>query len=535
MLKSDKDPLPFGGHSQPLVPVNLKGLNEQALPGPQGMDPVIDPHTALPLNRPDEDMTVMLGAKGVSRLQGFPEPARKNQDVLRSKGRSDLSTPPIIPRLLQLPTPPHQMLAQVVFRPVHKALGFGISVKNNDIPAIGPQIFSVKMPGMEKTSPIKIGLLGAGQRLRSVIKHLLAEAGDQIHIMGVSDPDPLSQEAVREAFGSGVEIFPAEKDLIHSEADWIFIGSLNCQHAEQAISAMQAGKNVFCEKPLATNFADCLRVRRTEKETGRVFSFGLVLRYSPFYQKLKALVDEGAIGDLVSFEFNETLGFNHGGYIFGNWRRNRELAGTHILEKCCHDLDLANWITGRLPVRVASFGGRNIFTEANGRLVEKIGPGPDHRPAYSQWPDPHAVPPFSPGATIFDNQVAIIQYTGGVRATFHTNCNTAILERRFFLCGTEGTLRANAYTGLIEHQQIGWNTIPETIDTQAAGGHGGGDSVMARGLLGTLTRAKPPLATASDGLRACAVAFGIDTAADSNQVTSLQPYWDAIAGCEDAG
>jgi len=50
------------------------------------------------------------------------------------------------------------------------------------------------------------------------------------------------------------------------------------------------------------------------------------------------------IGDVVSMEFNETLNFNHGGYIMGDWRRKTDLSGGHLLEKCSHDYDLVNWI-----------------------------------------------------------------------------------------------------------------------------------------------------------------------------------------------
>ncbi len=384
---------------------------------------------------------------------------------------------------------------------------------------------------MSKTSqPVKIGLIGTGGRLRSVVNLVLQEAAGRVQVVAAFDPDPIARQAAIEAFGADIALCQSEDELInHPEVSWVFIGSFNCHHAEQAIRAMQAGKDVFCEKPLATEFEDCLRVRDVVRETGRIFSFGLVLRYSPFYQRLKKLVAEGAIGKLVSFEFNETLSFNHGGYILGNWRRHRELAGTHILEKCCHDLDLANWITGELPLKAASFGGRNIYTPENESLVAKIGPDAEGATAFSAWPDPHRVSPFSAGATIVDNQVAIIQYTGDVRATFHTNCNSAILERRFYLCGTEGTLRANAYTGLIEHSRVGWDTETLTIDTQAAGGHGGGDTVMARGLVRTLTEGVAPLATVEDGLRACIAAFGIDASMDEEKITDLQPYWDAVA------
>lgn len=379
------------------------------------------------------------------------------------------------------------------------------------------------------STPVKIGLIGTGQRLRSVVKLVVEESAGLVQVAAVYDPDPVSQQAAITDFGSGIHLCTSEQELVdHEEVSWVFIGSFNRDHAAHAILALRAGKDVFCEKPLATNLDDCLRVREVVRETGRTFAFGLVLRYSPFYQKIKELVDSGAIGDLISFEFNETLTFNHGGYIFGNWRRHRDLAGTHLLEKCCHDLDLANWITGELPMKAASFGGRNFFTPERQSLVEKIGPNADGTSAYQGWTDHHSVPPFASEGDIVDNQVAVIQYSGNIRATFHTNCNTAILERRFFLCGSEGTLRANAYTGIIEVCRVGWETQPEVVDTDVSGGHGGGDIVMARSLVSTLTEGTPPLASVEDGLHACIAAFGIDASMDEGRITDYRPYWDAI-------
>lgn len=382
--------------------------------------------------------------------------------------------------------------------------------------------------------PTRIGLIGTGQRLRGVARLLKKVADGRIQIRAIHDPDPISQNAVLEAFGQEVEVCPTEEALInHPEIQWICIGSVNCRHAGQAVRAMLAGKDVFCEKPLATTLDDCLAVRKVMRQTGRTFSFGLVLRYSPFYQKLHELLNDGAIGRLISFEFNETIGFNHGGYIFGNWRRDREQAGTHMLEKCCHDLDLANWMTGSLPVRAASFGGRDFFIPEERGNMERIGPNAQGLAAYCTWPDPHKVNPFSSGATILDNQVVILEYANGVRATFHANCNAAIRERRFYLCGTEGTLRADVIAGTIELQRIGHATNSEFIATGAKGGHGGGDNVMAEGLAATILDGKPPLATVEDGIRACVAAFGIDQSADSGQVTDLRPMWESVSADDD--
>ena len=80
------------------------------------------------------------------------------------------------------------------------------------------------------------------------------------------------------------------------------------------VAAIEAGKHVVCEKPLATTLDDCEAIRAAARRSpGGIFFFGLVLRYSPFYRRVKQLLEDGEIGRIVSFEFNETLPFFHGG------------------------------------------------------------------------------------------------------------------------------------------------------------------------------------------------------------------------------
>jgi len=378
---------------------------------------------------------------------------------------------------------------------------------------------------------VNIGLIGCGSRLRSVVQWLINEDLERrIRVQSAYDPDPISCSALREAFGQECRITASEEELVSDpRITWVFIGSWNCHHARHAILALDAGKHVFCEKPLATTLEDCFAIRKAARKSGRVFAFGLVLRYSPHYQRIIEVIRSGAIGKIISFEFNETLGFNHGGYIFGNWRRERQNAGTHILEKCCHDLDLANWIIGSLPVRVASFGGRNFYLPENARHAGRIGPNEKGRPAYGSWHDPHRRDPFDGHGDIYDNQVAILEYANGVRASFHTNCNAGMPERRFYICGTEGTLRADLVTGSIEIQKIGWNAQIEKIDLhledRGGDGHGGGDEVMARSMVETLLRGVAPLASVEDGIKSAIVAFGIDKAADEGSVVDLRTMW----------
>lgn len=368
--------------------------------------------------------------------------------------------------------------------------------------------------------------MGAGKRLQTVVGKLLAAGEGRIEVVAMYDPDPGSREDTLTQFGPDVLPCASEEELAqHASVDWVFVGSPNADHARHAVLALRAGKDVFCEKPLAVDLEDCQRVQQAVRESGRTFAFGLVLRYSPHYQKIREVVQSGVLGDLISFEFNETLGFNHGGYIFGNWRRHRHLAGTHLLEKCCHDLDLANWITGSRPRRAASFGGKDFFLPANEKHIARIGADSEGRPAYQTWPDPHRVNPFSEGSDIVDNQVAILEYENGVRATFHTNCNAGIPERRFSLCGTEGGLRGDAYTGHVEWKRIGHDTKMESVHTTEGHSHAGGDEVMAQGLANTLLRGETPLASVEDGVLACITAAGIDGSMDHGTITDYEDLY----------
>ncbi len=377
---------------------------------------------------------------------------------------------------------------------------------------------------------VQVGVLGCGLRLRQVMHRLMAIGNGRVRVAAVYDPVPGQLEAARELLGSEVALCGSEDDLFSFQGlDWVIIASPNHLHANHVLKALDAGLNVFCEKPLATDFEDCLLVRDRVRESGKVFAFGLVLRYSPFYRKIKEIVESGDLGEIVSFEFNETLDFDHGGgRIFSTWRRNYDLAGSHLLEKCCHDLDLANWLIGSLPVKVASFGGRDFFTPDHAHHVDRVGPAPGGRRAYHAYNStPDVVHPFSPGASIVDNQVAILQYENGVRATFHTNCNTAMRERRFYLCGTEGTLKADAYTGEISWRRIGYGVPTYLIKPTDGGGqgHAGGDDVMAANLLSAMCGNGELLASVDDGIRACVTAFAIDEAMEQGTVIDLKRYW----------
>ncbi len=377
----------------------------------------------------------------------------------------------------------------------------------------------------ECATQVGIGLIGCGARLRSLVRELV-KVSDAVEVTAVFDPLPQAREAALREVGARAASCSTVEELARREdVDWVLVGSPNCHHKEHVLAAFAAGKDVFCEKPLATNLEDCLTLRHAWEESGQRFFFGFCLRYSPLYQKIHQLLTEQVIGGIVSFEFNETLNFNHGGYIMGNWRRWREMAGTHLLEKCCHDIDLANWLTGSLPVRAASFGGLNFFRPENARHMERVGQNKEGQNAYQVWPDASGTNPFSSDKTVVDNQIAILEYASGVRGAFHTNCNAGIPERRFYLLGTEGAIRADALTGKVECKRIGFDTPTRIFDCTGEGGHHGGDRKLVADLHACMVAGALPAIAVEQGIEAAIACFGIDAAMDSGTVFDLHPLW----------
>jgi len=377
---------------------------------------------------------------------------------------------------------------------------------------------------------VGIGIIGCGIRIRGLFGRVL-DTTDQVECVALCDPNPHSINVARNAFNEAAVVYEDYHALVNDpHVDWVLIGSWNCYHAEQAIAAFKAGKHVFCEKPLATTVEDCLAMREAWQAAGTLFSIGFTLRYSPHYRRIKEILSSGLIGDVVSLEFNEVLEFNHGGYIHADWRRHTKYAGTHLLEKCCHDIDLINWMTNSLALKAASFGGCSFFTPANRHHMERLGKSPDGLDAFTTWSNDtilgNVIDPFNDDKDVLDHQVAILEYANRVRATFHTNCSAGIPERRMYICGTEGTLRSDVISGQLEVQRIGFDTPCEDLRSDVRGGHGGGDEVLAASLARSMLDGEVPLTSLEDGLRAAFTCFGIDEAQNKGVVIDLNPLWE---------
>lgn len=172
-------------------------------------------------------------------------------------------------------------------------------------------------------------------------------------------------------------------ELVEEGVDAAFICTLDEQHAEVITALAPLNLHILSEKPLATTFDDCLSIYSslqadgTEQEQKAIFGIGHVLRYSPHNMLLRNLViDEAVIGDIISIEHTEPVGwwhFSHS-YVRGNWRKESHTAPS-LLTKSCHDIDLLLWLlcspaspTSRnpphLPSKITSSGHLNYFRKS---------------------------------------------------------------------------------------------------------------------------------------------------------------------------
>ena len=372
---------------------------------------------------------------------------------------------------------------------------------------------------------IRVAVLGCGDRSRRVVGHLLEDSGRQVEIASIFDPDASEMEFVKKTWESP-ETKPcasAQEAIGFPGVEWVMVFSPNAFHREHILAAFKAGKHVFSEKPLATSIDDCVEIYNAHRSSDRIFATGFVLRYSPLYRKVKELLDSGDFGHIISINADENITPHHGCYIMTNWRRNSSVAGPHILEKCCHDLDLINWFCNSRAAKVSSFGGRNFFVPGNEYLREKYG-----RDVFTGWRDPHAVATaFTSDKDLMDNQVAIFEYRNRIRVQFQCTMSNAMPTRRMYFSCTEGTIEVELYDHRIRCRRVGEN-VELSMDFKKIDGHGGGDEVIMKELFHTMKTGDAPKCSGSEGLESAVLALAIDEAARTGRIVDLEPVWKKL-------
>jgi predicted dehydrogenase len=370
---------------------------------------------------------------------------------------------------------------------------------------------------------IYVSVIGCGARGREVMANLLSAGQGRVHIAAVYDPDAEAVEAARHRWNlDALTAAPTPEEAIaDARSSLVAIFTPNARHCEMILAALAAGKRVFSEKPLATTLEQCRRIIEAEKRAGIRIMTGFVLRYSPIYRKLKELLDSGTFGNILNIAASEhRLSFAGGNSMSADygWRRFRDQAGPYLLEKCCHDFDLLNWFAGGLPNRVAGFAGLDFFVPKYTGLWDKY----NHDVFAAMVPEQHRINPFTSDKDIFDNHSVILEYPGGIKATFTLTLANAIPERRMYISCTEGTIIVNSDEYYIRYRRYS-EYAETTLRYAPTGSHGGGDAVMARELASALLHGGQTEVSGSSNALDCAlVALAADESMRTGKIVSLE-------------
>lgn len=149
-------------------------------------------------------------------------------------------------------------------------------------------------------------------------------------------------------------------------ADCLFVCTQDQQHFEHSMKALDLGYDLLLEKPITPNIEQTVAIEQKAVEMGRKIVVCHVLRYTQFYKRIKETMDSGVIGDIIAIEMKENVGYWHQAHSFvrGDWKKCSESAPM-ILAKCCHDLDIAVFLTGSECKKLSSFGKLHHFKKEN--------------------------------------------------------------------------------------------------------------------------------------------------------------------------
>ncbi|MCT1998163.1 Gfo/Idh/MocA family oxidoreductase [Brachybacterium muris] len=187
----------------------------------------------------------------------------------------------------------------------------------------------------------RVGVIGAGSIARA---HLEAYAANpDVEIIAISDINAARARAVAQEFGASRSYADAHELLAQDDIDGVSVCTWNDSHATWTIAAVEAGKHVLVEKPIARTVAEATAIQDAVRRSDRVVQVGFVRRHSPNCQVLKSFIDAGQLGEMYYAKAGLIRRMGNP----GGWFADKEIAGGGpLLDIGIHVLDLAWYLMG---------------------------------------------------------------------------------------------------------------------------------------------------------------------------------------------
>lgn len=218
------------------------------------------------------------------------------------------------------------------------------------------------------TRPVTIVAIGAGNRTNKYLEYARRHP-ERLELAGVVELNEIRRDAVAAKFGLPPERCFTDYDTFFENplpADAVLIGTPENMHFEPCMKAIEAGYNVLLEKPIAQTLPECCLIAQAARRKGVIVGVCHVLRYHPYFIKIKEIVDSGELGEIISISHLAAVGLDRTthGFVRGMWRRE-EITNPMLISKCCHDIDFLLWLTEARCRKLSSFGSLRWFRREN--------------------------------------------------------------------------------------------------------------------------------------------------------------------------
>lgn len=323
---------------------------------------------------------------------------------------------------------------------------------------------------------LRVGLLGFGNR---ALLGELVDAHPRARVSAICDSDPAALERAR-AVHPLAELTTSLDELLAGPVDAVMVLSPDHTHADLAIAALNRGITVFCEKPLAITTSDSDRILQAAADSGARLYVGHNMRHFPMVRTMRRLVQEGAIGEVVTVWCRHFVG-NGGDYYFKDWHADRRNTTGLLLQKGAHDLDVIHWIAGGVTRRVTAFGKLALYGDGSRSALG------DQRAADVSEPDlwpPKAYSRLHPVIDVEDLSMMLMELDNGVLASYQQCHFTPDYWRNYTVIGSHGRLENVGDTE--DGEVLLWNrrhagyAPPDEVHRfdRGSGSHGGADPVL---------------------------------------------------------
>ena len=402
---------------------------------------------------------------------------------------------------------------------------------------------------MRMTNPqdlITVSIVGAGSRAGAYINALEANYHGKFKVVAIAEPRTERQKYFQEKYlipnhliFGGYEEFIKQPRL----SDIVIIATLDDMHYVPVMDAIQKGYDIILEKPIAMSVEETVEIGEFgAMHSNQLIAVCHVLRHSPFFRKIKEIIDSKVLGNVIDIQHNENVGYYHfaHSYVRGNWR-NTQISAPFIVAKSCHDLDILLYLLGdKHCKRIASMGSLTFFNQKNYRpdvmaprcadcSIEKDCPYSALK-IYSSGKIRSVVFDTSTEETlkkelqtshygrcvfacdndVADHQVTIIEFEGGIHATFNLSAFTDKIHRSIKVMCEYGEIRGIETTKEIEITHFGTNEKRIITPQMLAGGHGGADTGFIINFMETYLNNKPFDSTLSMSIESHVMAYAAE-------------------------